>query len=164
LLAAFSLRYAARGAARATQLLRQAGKHGQVGVKCDLRQSANAERRQPVLMIQAAKLALDGSAAPLEVAPPFRLPRAELSVEAALVLAPVECSRLRCDAASAAGSGSAQLCSCVRTPRKVRALRLGEPTPAALLDSAATVVVLETPRYQLDVDWPFARSVARVND
>ena len=44
--------------------LTQAGEHDEVGVELDARESTDAERCQPVLVLQPAELTLDGGAAP----------------------------------------------------------------------------------------------------
>ena len=60
---------------RPRERLRQPRQHREVGVKLDTSQSANAERSQPVLMLQSTELALDSAASPIEVAPPLALAR-----------------------------------------------------------------------------------------
>ena len=61
--------------ARPDQRLREAGQHGEVGVKRDLRQAANAERRQAVLVLEPAELAFNRGAARVEVAEAASLAR-----------------------------------------------------------------------------------------
>lgn len=56
---------------------REPGEHGEVGVERDLREPTDAKQGEGVLVLQAAKLALNGGASSVEVAPPFRLTRDE---------------------------------------------------------------------------------------
>ena len=60
-----------RNGSRSGECRGEAGEHDEVGVKRDLRQPAHAQRRQPVVVLQAPELALDGSAAPVEVGKPL---------------------------------------------------------------------------------------------
>jgi hypothetical protein len=62
---------------RTGECLRQAGKHGEVGVKLNAIQSANAERGEAVLVLESSELALDGRASTVEGTPPLRLTRDE---------------------------------------------------------------------------------------
>jgi len=58
---------------RSRESLRQPSQHREVGVKRDPLKTPNPDRSQPVLMLQASKLALGSRAATVEVAPPLRL-------------------------------------------------------------------------------------------
>jgi hypothetical protein len=60
---------------RSGERLRESREHRQVGVKLDALKSTHAECGQPVLVLQATKLALDGGASTIEIAPPLRLAR-----------------------------------------------------------------------------------------
>ena len=56
-----------------TERLPESGKHREIGVERDVLQAAHAERRESVVVLQAAKLALDCGAASVEVAEPLRV-------------------------------------------------------------------------------------------
>lgn len=66
-----------RNGPRPTERLREPREHRQVGVKRDPFQATDAERRELVLVLQPAELALDSATASVEVAPPLRLTRDE---------------------------------------------------------------------------------------
>ncbi len=59
-----------RNGPRSGQRRWEAGEHDEVGVERDPLQTANAERHQRKIMLQAAELPLHGRASPVEVAPP----------------------------------------------------------------------------------------------
>jgi hypothetical protein len=54
---------------RSAQSLSESGEHHKVGVKLDALQATDAKRGEAVVVLQASELALDGSAASVEVFP-----------------------------------------------------------------------------------------------
>jgi hypothetical protein len=64
-------RYSPRSAER----LPESREHHEVSVKLHLRRSAHPKRRESVVMLQAAELALDGFTATVEIAEPLCVPR-----------------------------------------------------------------------------------------
>ena len=60
-----------RNGSRSVERLRQSCQHRQISVQLDARESANAERREAVLVLQPSELALDGSALVVQVTEPL---------------------------------------------------------------------------------------------
>src|SRR5437763_16872991 len=58
-----------RNDSRPTEGLREPRQHRQVSVERDLRESPSAKRRQPVLVLESAELALHSGATPVEALP-----------------------------------------------------------------------------------------------
>jgi hypothetical protein len=73
-----------RNSPRSGKSQAEAGEHYEVGVKRDLGKSANAERGERILVLQAAELSFHGGASTVEVFPPFGLTRDERVTTASL--------------------------------------------------------------------------------
>jgi len=64
-----------RNGPRTTERLRESREHRQVGVKRDLLQSPDAKWGEAVVVLQPPKLALDSSAAPVQILEPLSVAR-----------------------------------------------------------------------------------------